>query len=184
MRAALLACAASVLAACTVGPDFRPPVVAAPSVWAPERTDVPSRTVADDVQPDWWRSFNDPLLSSLVDRLVAQNLDLQAAAERVLQGRAQRRVVASQALPQTNERSSHMRTRVSPTGTTSLITPAPGAPPEYDLFQNGLNSSWELDLFGQIRRAVEAADADTLAAVQNRRGIALAVLAELAQDYR
>ena len=116
-------------------------------------------------------------------RLAAQNLDLQAAAERVLQGREQRRIAASQGLPQINERSSYERTRQSPTGFVSLVEPRPGAPLEYDLFRNGLNSSWELDLFGRVRRAVEAQDAQTLAAVANRRGIALAALAELAQDY-
>ena len=171
------------LAGCTVGPDFHPPVVASPSIWEPERADVPSRTTAAAVQPDWWRSFKDPTLSSLVDRLASQNLDLQAAAERVVQGLAERRVAASQGLPHINERSSYERMRASPNGIVSLITPAPGAPLEFDLFQNGLSSSWELDLFGRVRRAVEAADANTLAAVENRRGIALMALAELAQDY-
>ena len=168
---------------CPVGPDFHPPTVAAPAVWGPERDDVPSVPVAADVQPDWWRSFNDPALSALVDRLVASNLDLRAAAERVLQGRAQRRVVASQGLPQINARSDDRRIRVSPTGPVSLEVPAPGAPFEFSEFQNNLSASWELDLFGRIRRAVEAADAQTLAAVENRRGMALSALAGLAQNY-
>jgi outer membrane protein TolC len=55
-----------------------------------------------------------------------------------------------------------------------------GAPAEYALFRDGLTSSWQLDLFGRVRRAVEAADAATLAAVENRHGVALAAVAELA----
>ncbi len=64
-----------------------------------------------------------------------------------------------------------------------MLVPAPGAPLDYGLFRDGLTSSWQLDLFGRVRRAVEAADADTLAAVENRHGVALAAVAELAQSY-
>ena len=170
-------------AACTVGPDFHPPAVSAPTVWGQERSDVASRTVGTDIDPAWWRSFNDATLTSLVSRLVAQNLDLKAAAERVLQGRAQVQVVRSQGLPQLSGQESYKRDGQSPKGFISLIEPAPGAPTEYDLFNNGASVSWELDLFGRVRRSTEAARADTLAALENRRGLALSLLAELAQDY-
>ena len=73
--------------------------------------------------------------------------------------------------------------RQSPNGTLSLLVPRPGAPLEYPLFRDGLTSSWQLDLFGRVRRAVEAADAATLATVENRHGVALAAVAELAQGY-
>ena len=173
-----------VLAGCTVGPDFHPAAVDAPQDWQPERADVSSRTVTAAIDPQWWNSFADPVLSSLVARLARQNLALQAAAERILQGRAQREVVASQGLPQITGQSSYMRTRLSPTGDPdALVVPAPGAPLEFDVFQNGLNSSWELDLFGRVRRGVEAENADTQAAIEDRRGIALSAIAELAQDY-
>jgi NodT family efflux transporter outer membrane factor (OMF) lipoprotein len=131
----------------------------------------------------WWKSFRDLQLSSLVERLVAQNLDLQTAAERVVQSVAQRQVAASQGLPHIEGQSSSTYNRQSPNGTLSLLTPAPGAPLEYGLFHDGLTSSWQLDLFGRVRRAVEAADANTLAAVENRHGVALAAVAELAQSY-
>ena len=166
-----------------MGPDFHPPAVPAPGVWGPVRTDVPSRTVAGDVDVAWWERFDDEELTSLVARLVAHNLDLKTAAERVVQGRAQRQVVASQALPQLDEQSQYTRNRQSPNGFISLTVPAPGAPLQYNLFQNALDSSWELDLFGKIRRSVEAQDATTLASLEDRRSLGLAVLAELATDY-
>lgn len=144
---------------------------------------MPSRTVAGDVDMAWWERFNDPKLTSLVGRLVAQNLDLKTAAERIVQGRAQRQVTASQGLPQINGQSQYNRVRVSPHGTITLSVPAPGAPLEYDFFQNALNSSWELDLFGKIRRSVEAQDATTLASIEDRRSLGLSALAELATDY-
>lgn len=176
--------AALALAGCTVGPDFRPPDPGAPAGWGPVRADVPSRTNAGEVDPQWWTRFNDPLLSSLVGRIAAQNLDLQTAAERVLQARAQRQVVASQGLPQVNGRSSYQRTRVDPYGNPGAIfTAKPGAPLDFDVFENGLDASWDLDLFGRVRREVEAAGADTQAAVEDRRGVALAALADLAQNY-
>ena len=77
----------------------------------------------------------------------------------------------------------YTRNRQSETGFVSLVEPRPGAPLEYNLFQQGLTSSWELDLFGRVRRAVEAADADTLASVEARHGVAVSSIAELAQDY-
>jgi len=113
---------------------------------------------------------------------VAQNLDLKTAAERVIQSVAQRQVAASQGLPQIEGQSLTTYNRQSPNGPLSLLTPAPGAPLEYALFRDGLTSSWQLDLFGRVRRAVEAADANALAAVENRHGVALAALAELAQS--
>lgn len=171
-------------AGCTVGPDYSAPVVEAPARFGQTRTDVASRTSPAPVDPTWWRQFGDPELTSLVTRVAGQNLDLQAAAERVLQGRAQIRVVASRGLPQIEAKSSYSRDRLSPTGDpAALVVPAPGAPEEFDVFQNGLNSSWDLDLFGRIKRQTEAQAAETQAAVEERRGVALAAVADLASDY-
>jgi NodT family efflux transporter outer membrane factor (OMF) lipoprotein len=172
------------LPGCTVGPDFQSPEIReAPRRSASDGGSVPSRTVEGAVDIAWWKSFRDFQLSSLVERLVAQNLDLETAAERVVQSVAQRQVAASQGLPHIEGQSSTTYNRQSPNGTLSLLTPAPGAPLEYALFHDGLTSSWQLDLFGRVRRAVEAADANTLAAVENRHGVALAAVAELAQSY-
>ena len=72
--------------------------------------------------------------------------------------------------------------RISANGTASLALPS-GAPLKFSFLQQGLNASWELDLFGKVRRAVEAQDATTLAAIESRRGVALMALAEVAQSY-
>src|ERR1700730_1459463 len=170
------------LTGCTVGPDFRnPEIAAAPKRMPLETVDVPSRTVEGKIDTTWWKSFRDSQLSSLVERLVAQNLDLKTAAERVLQGVAQRQVAVSRGLPHVEGQSLNTYNRVSPSA--DLFVLLPGASVEYALFREGLTSSWQLDLFGRVRRAVEAADAETLAAVENRHGVALAALAELAQSY-
>jgi NodT family efflux transporter outer membrane factor (OMF) lipoprotein len=172
------------LTGCALGPDYQSPDVRdTPRRWASEGGSVPSRTVESPVDTNWWKSFRDSELSSLVERLAAQNLDLQTAAERVVQSVAQRQVAAAQGLPHIEGLSSTTYNRQSPNGTLSLLTPAPGAPLEYPLFRDGLTSSWELDLFGRVRRAVEAADANALAAIENRQAVALAAVAELAQSY-
>src|SRR5258708_1489265 len=172
------------LSGCTVGPDYQSPeMTEAPRRSAPDGASVPSRTVEGAIDIAWWKSFGDLQLASLVERLAAQNLDLETAAERVVQSVAQRQVAAAQGLPHIEGQSSSTYNRQSPNGTLSLLTPAPGAPLEYSLFKDGLSSSWQLDLFGRVRRAVEAADANALAAVENRHGVALAAVVQLAQSY-
>jgi NodT family efflux transporter outer membrane factor (OMF) lipoprotein len=172
------------LAGCTVGPEYRSPeIMEAPRRSASDGGGGSAQAVEDAVDIAWWKSFRDFELTSLVDRLASQNLDLQTAAERVIQSMAQRQVAASAGLPHIEGQSSVTDNRASPNGVLSLLTPAPGAPLDYGLFKDGLTSSWQLDLFGRIRRAVEAADANTLAAVENRHGVALAAVAELAQGY-
>src|ERR1700682_3265785 len=172
------------LTGCTVGPDYQSPeITEAPRRSAPDGEGVPSQTVEGAVDLAWWKSFRDSQLSSLVERLVAQNLDLVTAAESVTKSMPQRGRPASQGLPQIDGQSSSTYNRQSPNGTLSLLVPKPGAPLEYPLFRDGLASSWQLDLFGRGRRAVGAADAATLAAGENRHGVALAAVAELAQGY-
>jgi NodT family efflux transporter outer membrane factor (OMF) lipoprotein len=171
------------LNSCTVGPDYLSPEPRDEPPRSVNAASVPSRTVEGAVDLVWWKSFRDLQLSSLVERLVAQNLDLETAAERVIQSIAQRRVAVSQGLPNIEGQSSSTYNRQSLNGTLSLLTPAPGAPLDFGLFRDGLTSSWQLDLFGRVRRAVEAADAATLAAVENRHGVAIAAVAELAQSY-
>ena len=181
-RLVLCAVAALALSACTVGPDFVPPPVVAPNSFGPEPRNVRSRTTDAGPDPQWWRCFRDPELASLEERLAAQNLDLKTAAERVAQAGAERAIIASQDLPHVDTKSMDYSERVSPHGLASLTVPS-GEPLIFSFLQQGLNASWELDLFGKVRRAVEAQDATMLAAIENRRGIAVMALAELAQSY-
>lgn len=175
--------AALALAGCTVGPDFHRPETASPARFGSEPTDVASTFTGAEAEVRWWQSFDDPELTSLVDRLARQNLDLQAAAERIRQARGARDIAASQGLPHLNGRGTYERTRISPNGEASLEEPAPGAPLEFNLFRSALSAAWEIDLFGRVRRAVEAANATTEAAVEARHSVALSAIADLAQTY-
>ncbi|MDH7638203.1 efflux transporter outer membrane subunit [Sphingomonas oryzagri] len=179
----LLLGATVLLSGCTVGPNFERPKVETASTYGSQPQDVASRTYGGEVDTRWWTSFGDPELTALVDRLAKQNLDLQQAAERIGQSRAQRTIAASQGLPHIDGDAKYTRKRQSANGEASLEEPVPGAPLEYDLYQPQLQASWELDLFGKVRRTVEAANARTEAAIEARNGIALSAIAELAQDY-
>ncbi len=175
--------AVAVLCGCTVGPSFTPPKLASPATFGSEPPDVPSRTYGGDTDATWWRAFHDPELNALIGRLVSQNLQLRAAAERIEQARAQTRIVAAQGLPNLDAGATYTRMRQSPNGFISLVQPAPGAPLDYNQYQTTLSASWEVDLFGKVRRAVEAARANTDAVEEARHALALDSLAELAQDY-
>ena len=108
------------MAGCQVGREFEPSVVEAAPVWGPSAR-VPSRTVADEADPEWWRALGDPELTALVTRLADQNLDLKAATERVVQNAAQRQVIASRALPNIEGQSIDFYNRPSQNGISSEI---------------------------------------------------------------
>jgi NodT family efflux transporter outer membrane factor (OMF) lipoprotein len=175
-----------VLSGCTVGPNFVPPKTEAADHWwsgGPAPAIERNTVVGGEIDATWWDQFQDPELSSLISRAAAQNLDLQEAAERVEQSRQQRDIVASQGLPHLNASASYDRMGASPNGTISLFQPSQHAPLEFNLWQDSLSASWELDLFGKVRRAVEAEEAKTEAAVEARHGLAVITIADLVQDY-
>ena len=104
------------IAGCTVGPNYQSPEIAeAPGRTLLQTAGVSSRTVEGEVDQTWWRTFRDPRLSSLVEKLAAQNLDLKTAAERVVQSVAQRQVAVSQGLPHLEGQSSSTYNRQSRT---------------------------------------------------------------------
>jgi NodT family efflux transporter outer membrane factor (OMF) lipoprotein len=192
-RRALSWSACLTLAGCTLGPDYHRPGVATPGIWAAPAGDAANGVATAPVRADWWQSFQDPVLTGLVERLTARNIDLKLAAETIEQARAQRRVAGSQGLPQIGAQGGYMRNRVSRNGLVDLLAPAAdgaggqvpsGTPPlDFDLFNAAGSASWEIDLFGRIRRSVEAAGADVEAAQEARSAVALALVSELALDY-
>ena len=195
-RLALLASAALTLAACTVGPSFAPPKPDAPAGWsATTSPSSPSRPVAEPEAAAWWASFNDPVLTSLIARADAANLDLREAALRISEARAQRAVQGAAAYPTLNGNTSWQGTRLSestPTGKLfTTIGNVPGLPKgagvsvpnPYSQYQLGFDASWEVDLFGRVRRGIEAADANVSAAVEDSHDARLSLMAEVARSY-
>lgn len=183
----LLLCLA--LTSCTtVGPDYQKPSVAVPNGFAEGPKTSPPR---DSDLASWWKAFGDPQLSALIDLAVSQNLDVQAAAARIREARALEREAGAHALPEVNADASYARQRISenaiplpPIGSGSPGAGGfalPGA--EFNTFRVGFDASWEFDLFGGTKRAIEAANARTGAAVWNRRDAQVSVAAEVANTY-
>ena len=209
LRAALVMGA---VAGCTVGPNYEPASVWSPVSWfgskrlgsngpAPQ---VASEPVAAPVDTEWWAVFRDPVLTSLIERAAGANLDVRSATARVAQARAQRGVSAAAEYPQINGNSSATRQRLSRNGAVSVFSSGGGAPgaaanglggsqggaipssrsiPAFDLFQGGLDASYELDLWGRVRRSIESADASLVASNEARRSALITTTAEVARTY-
>jgi NodT family efflux transporter outer membrane factor (OMF) lipoprotein len=125
----------------------------------------------------WWTRFHDPQLDSLVTRAVQSNLDLRLATARLRQARAARGVVSAGFWPTVDVSGSYRRSQAGGGSTSG------GTPPARSLFQVGLDAAWELDVFGGVRRDIEAANADITAAVEDRRDVLVTLAAEVALNY-
>jgi NodT family efflux transporter outer membrane factor (OMF) lipoprotein len=170
------------LGGCTLGPDFHTPAADAPSGWASLQSD--GRISAPSAEPldiRWWQSFADAELTALIQRAVANNLDLRMAASRVLQARALRSTQVSGQYPTIDANGNYSRARNSAEG----LSDASGEDGKaaFNYWDTGLSAAWELDLWGRVRRQVEAADASFLVAENQRRGVLLSLLADVAHDY-
>ena len=213
---------AVLLAAGSVGPDYRAPHTPLPApAWheltVPRETDARALPVSTDTDPDprWWTRFGDPALDMLIERARAGNIDLQQAVLRIAQARAQLQAAASQGLPNLRATGSYMREQLGIKGLLEsngvydqidrLAAPdspinavSPGAGPALrdralgalggltspvNLWQAGFDASWELDLFGRVRRSVESANAVVAAARESRNDALLSLEAEVAQTY-
>jgi NodT family efflux transporter outer membrane factor (OMF) lipoprotein len=134
--------------------------------------------------PSWWASFNDAELDSLIQRAMQSNLDLREAEARLRQARAVRAGSAARFAPEVNASGSAARAKQSRNQPLigSLPLP-PGFPFEYSVYQAGFDASWELDVFGGKRRALEAATADWESATEARNDTIVSLLAEVARNY-
>lgn len=171
---ALTLCALSLsLAGCAVGPDFRPSTPESPVTWIQWRGGDPqlAGAVAATALPEgsWWQAYHDPVLDELQRRAQLAAPDLRTAALHLAQARAQRATVQAQTLPEAKLSAATTRQRQSEDGaSTRLLDAIGGTQAEelkqvlsepFNLYQSGIDLSWELDMWGRIRRSVEAADA-------------------------
>jgi NodT family efflux transporter outer membrane factor (OMF) lipoprotein len=193
------------IAGCTLGPDYKSPDDATPGSWfsaRPKQPETPSRTVSEPIDPAWWQLFGDPQLTALVQRVAGANLDVRLAAIRIEESRAERGVVAAAQFPTIEGNASYVRQQASNRGIfTRLGSNAAGSGrvangtvggagaisgvkiEPFEAYQYGLDASWELDLWGRVRRAVESSDASITASQEALRGALLSSLAEVARDY-
>jgi outer membrane protein, multidrug efflux system len=171
-------CAALLFAieGCMAGPNYKPPSDSAPPGWAgisPSSATQPTAATTQAARlARWWRAFDDPKLAALVEKGLQANLDMKQAQARLRQARAQRGVIVGGLFPSAIAAGSYQRFR-----------PAGPAARDASLWQTGLDAAWELDVFGGIRRGVEAADAGIVAAQENLYATQVSLAAEIALNY-
>ena len=168
-------CVSLLLSACTVGPDYRRPEVAAPAAWR-----IDAAQAADIANTRWWEQFDDPVLNQLIDEALRANRDLVAAAARVDQFIGALTTTRSQFYPQLGYSLDAGRSRSSRVGSPPIPEPAD---PYTTLYQGALSAQWQIDLFGRVRRQSEAAQAQVYATEQGRRGVVLSLVTSVAATY-
>jgi NodT family efflux transporter outer membrane factor (OMF) lipoprotein len=132
----------------------------------------------------WWASFNDAELDSLIQRAAQSNPDLRVAEARLRQARAVRQMSAADFWPTLDVSGSFARAKQSQNQPLIGALPLPADFPfEYSVYQAGFDASWEVDLFGAKRRALEATTADWQGALESRNDATLTLLAEVARNY-
>lgn len=179
MKSAILLLA-SMVAACTVGPDYTPPKPELPTTWT-EHAATPAEIARTDQQlKNWWTAFNDPTLDRLVAVALVNNNDLKIASQHLVEARAARVIAASADYPQINAGVVASNNQAS---NTLEFPPVFGGGTNYRFWQAGFDATWEIDIFGGTRRAKQAAEADYGATIEARRAILTSLLAELATDY-
>lgn len=168
---------ALLLAGCTVGPAYQRPELAAPENHRALTTPAEAESLAD---VPWWEVFQDPVLHDLVNEALANNHDLRIAAARVEEARARAGVAKSYLYPELNLTAGYGLDEAS------LTTDPPQATSGDRRYEN-LNASfalsWEIDLFGRLRRQNESAMAVFLATDEARQGVVLTLVADVARAY-
>jgi NodT family efflux transporter outer membrane factor (OMF) lipoprotein len=177
--ACLLSAAGCVVAlwGCAVGPDFKPPRPSMPADWtgpaSRPATGPATQVVAEIAQ--WWTAFNDPQLSSLVLRAAQCNLNIKQAQARVMQARAARNIALGALGPSVNLNAGYSRQQPAGLGSRP--------PTPQDFYRAGVDASWEIDVFGGLRRNVEAVEADMQANIEFQRNVLVTITAEVAMNY-
>ena len=164
------------LQACMVGPDYTRPAIVAPAAFIYE-----PKNAADTANTDWWRQFQDPVLDQLIADALANNLDVKVAAANVTQAASILTQTRSGLYPQVGYNGAAGRARSTEAGSTPEL--ARLIPNPQSSYQALLSASWEIDLWGRIRRLSESARANLLATDEARRGVILSLVASVASDY-
>jgi len=173
---ATLAVAGALLAGCAVGPNYRRPAVTVPEQLRGQPGPVDAASLADQA---WWQVFQDDSLKALVAEALRNGYDLRLAVWRVEEARANAGVAAAGYWPQVQAQAGWTRSRVSSFAGGGGVPPAP----PQNLYDVNAGLSWEIDLWGRIRRGNEAALAEALASEEARRGVLLSLVSDVATGY-
>ena len=178
------------LSACAVGPEFKAPDNTLPQQWQAPSSEVS----AADVDVEWWKRLEDPVLDDLVSRALESNVDVRLAGLRVAESRAQLAAASGARWPAVNSSASYSRERQSENGVNTRLIDLVAQPPTrdliitelskpFDVFQAGFDAAWELDLWGRVRRSIESATAAAQASDEDLHDARLSLVAEVVRTY-
>src|SRR3984885_13072578 len=165
-----------VLTGCVVGPNYQSPTTKVPGHWSAN----PGEPNSAEALKSFWASFQDPILTRLIQQAIDSNYDLKIAGERIRAAHDAVRVAAAGDKPQIDLGAAAESRRETQTVDWPPASPKYGEYPYYSL---GFNASWELDLFGEVRRRKESAQAAADAAVETRHDVLISLTAAVASNY-
>lgn len=184
----LLAC----LAGCKVGPNYHPPEICVQDEWCAPAI---AHEVYVSYEPPpflWWEIFNDPLLNKYIQLAAYYNNDVLSAEANIFQARAVRKVSASPLFPKMSADFDAFHAFLSQNGLVDALATAgrpaaavapPANIPPLNLFNNFIDASWELDIFGKTKRSVEASQAMLESTIEQKNDILISVFGEIARNY-
>ncbi|MCE5184682.1 MAG: efflux transporter outer membrane subunit [Planctomycetaceae bacterium] len=168
---------ALLIGGCMVGPNYVPPQPKVPDAW--------QKAAAAGQEPNalrqWWTVFDDPALTALIERSAYSNYDIQAALSRIVESRALRNAAAGQFYPNVDATGFYSRNKQSQNAAAPGFGSFVSTP--YDLYSVGFDASWEIDLFGGIRRSIQSAQAALEASVADYYNVRTSLLAEVGRNY-
>lgn len=183
------------LTACMVGPDYTKPPPDVPAKWANAQDNNKKKPRSLQQEITWWENYKDPLLNQLIKEALRSNYDLKVAFATICQARASLLGAKADLAPEIEGISSFSHNEFSinalPLSNQKSSTP-PVVPTEsvrtlpsryFDIYLAGFDTAWEIDLFGRLRRGIEAAEANLEAQVENMHSILLSLIAEVALNY-
>lgn len=167
------------LLGCAMGPDYKRPPIVTPVEWRS-----PAEGVGSLADLGWWQLFKDSVLQELIRTALEQNKDLRLAVARVVEVQAQFGITRASQFPQVTGQASYTNERLSEkTFPEKVLHRRLGVAPQQDFYRTDLDLTFEIDLWGRLRRATEAARADLLASVENQRMVVTTLVSNVAQAY-
>lgn len=185
---------AMLLAGCAVGPDYQPPHAQTPGSYHDLASQEASKPLSAATNPLWWKTFNDPQLDSLITRAIADNLTLQQAVLRIAGAREQLAQARGGLFPSLSGSAKVTRQQLGLKGLlesngvynqvdSDVADQLNGLTHSVNLYQGSFDASWELDLWGKVRRQMEMANAQQQAAIEQRNDALVSLEAEVARAY-
>jgi outer membrane protein, multidrug efflux system len=183
MRILIVCCTLLCLAGCRVGPKYCPPKMCVPNEWH-------NPVSCDSAPACWWEIFNDPLLNKYIQQAAQCNKDIQSAEANIFQARAARQVAAAPLFPKISVDYDAFRIFLSKNGLVDALFPEAArerlglTPPSYlSIYNNFIDASWELDIFGKTQRSIEAAQAELQSTIEKRSDLLITIFGEIARNY-